>query len=65
MRESLWRIAHEPVSARVIQLGEQTNVVPQLQEALEKSASLAVPAQQDEVICQPENTDQKSTLAGR
>jgi hypothetical protein len=26
---------------------------------------LAVPAQQDEVICQPEKTDQKSTLAGR
>jgi UDP-N-acetyl-D-mannosaminuronic acid transferase (WecB/TagA/CpsF family) len=54
MSESLWKISQLPLVPWIIFLGEQADIIAQIEEALEQLASVLFPASEMEAIRQPE-----------
>jgi len=65
MAERLWKIAEHAAGARVVFLGEQTEIILQREQALEKHARIIETPLQDVIVRQPETTGEESALAWR
>ncbi len=65
MRECLWKIADLPPGARVVFLGQKTQVVAKREKTIEQGHRLGASALFGIAIGQPEAAGQKSALARR
>src|SRR6188472_47069 len=65
MREGLRKVPEQPSGLRVELLGQQAQVVPELDETREELVCLVVASQQLVAVAEPERARQKHALAGR
>src|ERR1700722_13956354 len=65
MREGLRKIAELALAARVVLLGEQSDIVAQGEQPLEHRRPLVVLAEQGQIVDEPEAAGEKRPLARR
>ena len=63
MGERLGKVAHEPTRDRVVLLGQQAEVVAQVEEPLEELAGIVVTTQQRQAVSHPERAGQEGTFS--
>ena len=63
VRERLREVADEPAELRVVLLGEQAELVPEREQALEHLPRLVELAEEDEVVDEPEGAEEERALA--
>ena len=61
--ECLGEVAHQPTGHRVVLLGEQSQIVAKVEQALEELAGVVLPPEQRQAVGQPERAGQERTLA--
>ena len=65
MRERLGEIADHPAGVGVKLLGQQSNVIAQVEQAVEGLRRVIVSALKSEIVGEPEGAEQERPLAGR
>src|SRR5208337_4700918 len=65
MTERLRKISEHATGTRVVFLSEQTEIIPQRQQSLEKHTRIAETPLQDVIVRQPEAASEECALAGR
>src|SRR6267142_1408864 len=65
VREGLREVADEPSRVRIVLLGQEADVVADVEEALEERAGLGPPPLQGQIVGEPERARQKRPFARR
>ncbi len=64
VREGLRKVAHQPLSLRVVFLRQQPHVITETQQALEDPPYLVTPPLEDQIIGQPKRAGKESPSEG-